>query len=142
METTRVLSFAMHTPSSGQDEPAGEVCIANISPREREKRMRFAVAQFTVTIFILAALTVFNVDPAWRLLLLFMFWPAAIGYFEARDKTCVAHALNKTRKLGDVTEKIEDKAELKQVHRQSRKVILKAFYAAVALTLIVYLLPL
>jgi hypothetical protein len=142
MDTTRALFFAINMPSSGQDEPTGEVCIPNISPREREKRMRFAVAQFTVTIFILAVLTVYNVDPAWRLFLLFMFWPAAIGYFEARDKTCVAHALNKTRKLGERSEKIEDEAELKQVHRQSRKVILKAFYVALALTLIVYLLPL
>jgi hypothetical protein len=141
METTRVLSFAIHNPSSNHDEPAGEVCIPNISPRERQKRMRFAVVQLTITLFVLAALIFFNVDPLWRLPLLFMFWPAAIGYFEARDKTCVAHALTRTRKLGDVTEKIEDQAELKQVHRQSRKVMLKAFYAALALTLIVYLIP-
>jgi len=141
METTRSLSFAINMPSSGQDEGAGEVCIANISPRERAKRMRFAIAQFTVTLIILAALIVFNVDPVWRSLLLFMFWPAAIGYFEARDKTCVAHALNKTRKLGDVTEKIEDRAELKQIARQSRRVILKAFYVTILLTLIAYSLP-
>jgi hypothetical protein len=141
METTRSLTFANHGPSSGGEDQMGEVCIANISPRERQKRMRFAVVQLTITLLILGALLVFNVAPAWRLLLLFMFWPAAIGYFEARDKTCVAHALNKTRKLGDTTEKVEDGTELKQIARQSRKVILKAFYAALALTLIVYLIP-
>jgi hypothetical protein len=92
MDATRGLFFAINMPSSGEDEPAAEVCIPNISPREREKRMRFAVAQFTVAIFILAALMVFNVDASWRLVLLFMFWPAAIGYFEERDKTCVAQA--------------------------------------------------
>jgi hypothetical protein len=47
-----------------------------------------------------------------------------------------------SRKLGETAEKISDAAELKQVHLQSRKVILKAFYAALVLTLITYLLPL
>jgi hypothetical protein len=36
---------------------------------------------------------------------------------------------------------IEDQAELIQVHRQARRVILKAFIAALFLTLLVYLLP-
>jgi hypothetical protein len=142
METIGSLAFTTNTPSSGQAGPANEVCIPNISPRERAKRMRFAIVQLTLTLCVLGALIIFNADPLWRLALLFMFWPAAVGYFEARDKTCVAHALTRTRKLGDVTEKIEDEAELKQVHRQSRKVILKAFNAALVLTLIVYLLPL
>jgi hypothetical protein len=142
METTRSLSFALHASSSGPHEPAGEVCIANISPRERQKRMRFAVVQFIVTLLILGALIIFDVHPLWRLALLFSFWAAGVSYFEARDKTCVAHALNRTRKMSDVTEKVEDDAEMKQINRQSRKIILKAFYVSLALTLVVYFLPL
>jgi len=73
--------------SSQQPEEAGEVCIANISPRERQLRMRFGVRQFVITLVILGALVALDVNPLWRLSLLFMFWAAAVGYFQARDKT-------------------------------------------------------
>ncbi|HLO15010.1 MAG TPA: hypothetical protein VK206_09275 [Anaerolineales bacterium] len=46
-----------------------------------------------------------------------------------------------SRKLGDREEQIEDQAELIQVRRQARRVIVKAFLVALALTLIVYFLP-
>ena len=45
------------------------------------------------------------------------------------------------RKLGDVEEKIEDAAELKQVRRQAQRVFFRAFLAALALTLIAFILP-
>lgn len=141
METIRSLYFAIQSSPSGQEELTGEVCIPNISLPERQKRMRFAAVQLTVTLLVLAALIYFQVDHAWRLLLLFMFWAAGIGYFEAREKTCVAHALTKTQKLGDAIERVKDPAALKQIGRQSRKVFLKAFAAALALTLVVYFLP-
>ena len=73
--------------ASQDDEEVGEVCIANISPLERQKRLKFGIQQFVITLVILGVMIVFGVDPLWRLLLLFLFWPAAIGYFQARDKT-------------------------------------------------------
>ncbi len=45
------------------------------------------------------------------------------------------------RNFGD-EEQIEDQAELIQVRRQARRVIIKAFFVALALTLFVYFLPL
>lgn len=73
--------------SSQQNEGGEEVCIANISPLERQKRLRFGLTQFAITLVILAALLAFGVDRLWRLPLLFLFWAAAVGYFQARDKT-------------------------------------------------------
>ena len=69
------------------DEEGGEFCISNISPLERQKRLRFGVSQFIVTLVILAILIAFGADRLWRFPLLFMFWAAAVGYFQARDKT-------------------------------------------------------
>ncbi len=66
---------------------AGEVCIANISPAERQKRLRFGMVQLVLALGVLALLIVLHVNPLWRLPLLFLFWAAAIGYFQARDKT-------------------------------------------------------
>ncbi|HJS18754.1 MAG TPA: hypothetical protein VJ785_08395 [Anaerolineales bacterium] len=64
-----------------------EVCIANISPLERQKRLRFGIGQFIFTLLILGVMIFLDLDPLWRLPLLLMFWAAASGYFQARDKT-------------------------------------------------------
>ena len=72
--------------SNGKEDD-GEVCIANISPLERQKRLRFGIRQFIFSLVILGILIVLHLNPLWRLLLLFMFWAAAVGYFQARDKT-------------------------------------------------------
>ena len=73
--------------SSQQNEDGEEVCIANISPLERQKRLRFGIAQFAITLVILGVMLAFCVDRLWRLPLLFLFWASAVGYFQARDKT-------------------------------------------------------
>ena len=65
----------------------GEVCIANISPKERQKRMRFGIVQLAITLVILVVLVVLDVNPLWRLPLFFLFSAAAAGYFQAKDKT-------------------------------------------------------
>jgi len=74
-------------PGFSKVEELREVCIANISPRERQLRMRFGVGQFVITLVILGVMVALDVNPLWRLPLLFMFWAAAVGYFQARDKT-------------------------------------------------------
>ncbi len=66
--------------SPQKDEEEGEVCIANISPAERKKRMQFGIKQFGV-------LMLFRVNHLWRLPMLLMFWASATGYFQAKDKT-------------------------------------------------------
>jgi hypothetical protein len=53
----------------------------------------------------------------------------------------VSLAARGARKFGEQEEKIEDQAELQQVRRQARRVILKGLLAAIPLTLLAYLLP-
>lgn len=45
------------------------------------------------------------------------------------------------RNISDREEKIDDPAELQQVRRQARRVILKGILVAVPLTLLAYILP-
>ena len=73
--------------SPNRKEETGEVCIANISPLERQKRLRFGIQQLIVTLVILGGMILLHLNPLWRLSLLFLFWAAATGYFQARDKT-------------------------------------------------------
>ena len=72
---------------SPDEEEAGEVCIANISPVERQKRLRFGLGQFLFTVVLLGGIIVLDLDPLWRLPLLLLFWASASGYFQAREKT-------------------------------------------------------
>ena len=69
------------------EEGIGEDCIANIGPRERRKRLIGGVVQFVLTAGILAALIATGADRLWRLPLLLLFWGAASGFFQWRDKT-------------------------------------------------------
>ena len=84
--TIAVLSYLFHLNPPSK-EKAEEICIANISPLERQKRLWFGIQQFIFTLMVLVVLIAFHVNPLWRLPLLFLFWAAAVGYFQASDKT-------------------------------------------------------
>src|SRR5271157_3622511 len=122
-------------------EAQAEVCIANISPRERLKRLIGGAIPFVIALVILTWLIFINANRLWRLPLSLLFMMAGSGFFQWRDKTCVGLASRSSRNLNNKIEKIEDEAELAQVRRQARRVNIKAFLAAIALTLIALALP-
>ena len=63
------------------------VCIANISSRERRKRLNIGLVQLAVALMIFAILVGVDADRAWRLILFLPFWGAAAGVFQWLDKT-------------------------------------------------------
>ena len=65
----------------------GEVCMMNIGPRERRKRMRFGVVSLGVSLLALVAMIALGAPQNARLVLFLPFLLAATGYFQARDKT-------------------------------------------------------
>jgi hypothetical protein len=77
----------LSTNSLTEDQKSGEVCIANISPRERQMRLQFAVWQFIITIVILVVLIALHLNPLWRLLLFFLFSASTSSFFQAHDET-------------------------------------------------------
>ncbi len=124
-----------------EDVQPGAVCIPNISTAERRKRLRFGVITFVVSLAILAVLVATGASRWWRLPLGLLFFAAASGVFQWRDKTCVGLTSLQSRKLGDKVEKIEDPAELAQVQRQARKVQIEALITAIPLLVIALVLP-
>jgi hypothetical protein len=72
---------------SDDDQAPAEVCIANISPYERRKRVNFAILQFSVTLVVLGVLIVLGLDPLWRLPLFFLFSASTTSLFQSLDKT-------------------------------------------------------
>jgi uncharacterized membrane protein YkgB len=64
-----------------------EACIANISPRERLKRLIGGVIPFIFALVILTWLISVSANRLWRLPLFLLFMAAGSGFFQWRDKT-------------------------------------------------------
>lgn len=73
--------------SDEHEEDSGEACIANISPRERLKRLMGGVIPFVLALGILSWQISTDVQRLWRLPLFILFVSAASGFFQWRDKT-------------------------------------------------------
>lgn len=82
--------FSDPTPGIVLDPQGNEptdVCIPNISPRERKKRKNFGIMLIVLGITILAAMLLFGADKLWRLPLFLLFTSGATSIFQALDKT-------------------------------------------------------
>ena len=89
MQTELKIHFSNHKfeSSSSEDDGNYEVCIANISPAERLKRLRFGIIQLVIGLVIFAVLLITGADKAWRLILMLPFGAGIASYFQWRDKT-------------------------------------------------------
>jgi MFS family permease len=61
--------------------------IANIGAGGRRKRLLFGIVSFAVGAVIAALLVAIDAPRIWRLPLIVVFYVAALGFFQARDKT-------------------------------------------------------
>lgn len=65
----------------------GVACIANIGFGERRKRLRSGLGALGVGVVATVALVIAGIPALWRLGLFIPFLIAAVGYFQALDKT-------------------------------------------------------
>ena len=63
------------------------LCIANIGPLERRKRLVFGVTTLAVSIVISFLFVFYRVPPVFRLPLFVPLFAGALGFFQARDRT-------------------------------------------------------
>lgn len=83
------LIVPMRKLTSDQDDGQSqqEVCVTNISPEERRKRLRIGLVYLAITLTVLVAMIVMGINPLWRLMLYGGFSAAASTVFQWRDKT-------------------------------------------------------
>jgi hypothetical protein len=65
----------------------GTVCIANIGPRQRQKRLVIGIVSLAVSAGIAATLVWRGVAVGWRVALFLPLMSAAVGFFQWREKT-------------------------------------------------------
>lgn len=74
-------------PTEPGQQVAGQVCIANIGPRERRRRLISGTVMLALGICIAAVLVVSHLPALWRLPLFLLFYGGASGVFQWREKT-------------------------------------------------------
>jgi len=119
---------------------SANACLPNINLAERRRRLAFGMGMLALGLVALALLLLGDAGRWWRLPLIVVFYPAAVGYFQWADHTCVALAARDQRKMGERAEPIEDAGELTRVKRQARAVQWKSLAVAgvlLALALVV-----
>jgi hypothetical protein len=61
--------------------------VANIGPRERNKRRLLGIVSLTVAVAFAFVLVSYGAARWWRLVIFFPLWMAGLGLFQAREKT-------------------------------------------------------
>jgi hypothetical protein len=84
----RVNAFnpAGAAPAPRSDEQS-QTCVANIDTAGRRQRLMAGIIQLVIGAGLLAVLLALHANPLWRLPLLLVFWGAAVGFFQWRDRT-------------------------------------------------------
>ena len=70
-----------------QGAEQSQVCLPNIDTAGRRQRLAAGVIELVVGLGILAVLVATHANPLWRLPLLLVFWGAAVGFYQWRDRT-------------------------------------------------------
>lgn len=126
--------------ATNQQPVVGEVCIPNIGPKERQKRLMAGAFGFIAGVILFVLIQSFT-WPLWtNLLTLPLFFFGAIGFFQWKDKTCIKLVREGVVNMDDGDKPVTD-AEIKTaLARQAKAVQTKALVAGVCATLFCFFL--
>ncbi|HST22131.1 MAG TPA: hypothetical protein VLR90_13490 [Blastocatellia bacterium] len=113
----------------------------NIGPREQFKRRLLGKVALIASVALTFVLIAYGAPRLVRLVIFFPLWMAALGYFQAREKTCIALAARGTCDMDAGEQKIEDPARKAKLREKARKIHLRALIMAIVLTLLILAFP-
>lgn len=85
--TETALTSTVRWPTWSPMQTSTAERIANIGAGERRKRLVMGIGAFAVGVVIAVLLIYVDAPLVWRLPLVFLFYVAALGFFQSRDKT-------------------------------------------------------
>ena len=113
----------------------------NIGPREQFKRRILGRVALIVSVALTLVLIGYDAPRLSRLIIFFPLWMAALGFFQARDKTCIALAARGACNIDAGEQKIEDQKLVARLRVKARRIHQRALVLAVALTLLILVFP-
>ncbi len=113
---------------------------ANIGPRGCRRRGAMGWVWLALGIAIVVALTMRDAPTSWYAVAAIPFLLASLGYFQAREQTCVFFAAVGQRDMDGGAERITDAGELSRVRRRASGIWIRAIMVAIALTAVALLI--
>jgi hypothetical protein len=117
-----------------------DVCVPNIGPRERRRRLIGGLVMGSIAVIAATVLVIMGTSRIWRALLVLPIGGAALGLFQVHAKTCVALAARGLKNMDHGDEAITDEQQLARIRAQSQRVYLNSLVAALVVTGIVMML--
>ena len=115
-----------------------DVCVPNIGPRERQKRLAMGLASLTAGLLLAAAMLWLDVSRIWRLAIFLPALMAGLGVRQATAQTCVRLSAMGIKNLDDGNQSVTNAAEAAAIARQAAVVNRDSvLFAAVATVLFV-----
>jgi hypothetical protein len=96
-----------------------DVCIPNIGPRERKKRLALGLAALTLGLLLASAMLWLDVSRVWRLAIFLPALMAALGVRQATAQTCVRLSAMGVRNLDSGNQRVTDSVESDAIRRQA-----------------------
>jgi hypothetical protein len=96
-----------------------DVCIPNIGPRERQKRLALGLASLTLALLLASAMLWLDVSRIWRLALFLPALTAALGIRQAAAQTCVRLSAIGMKNLDSGNQRVTDSVETDAIRRQA-----------------------
>ena len=118
-----------------------ESATINIGPRERRKRRVMGIVALVAGALLAFALVALQAPRPLRLLVFFPIWIAALGLFQARERTCIALAARGTRNMDQKEEPVEDDRLVKELRAIAGRINRRAIMTAAIVTLVALAFP-
>ncbi|MGA9996508.1 MAG: hypothetical protein WBP93_13915 [Pyrinomonadaceae bacterium] len=114
---------------------------ANIGPREQRKRRVMGIVALAAGAALVFVLVAWN-EPRWlRLFVFFPIWIAALGFFQAKEKTCIALAARGVCNMDQGEENIEDEQVAAELRARARRINRRSLMAAIVVTMVALAFP-
>ena len=114
---------------------------ANIGPRERRKRRVMGWVALCAGVSLAFVLVAWSEPRPLRLFVFFPIWIAALGFFQAREKTCIALAARGVCNMDQGEEKIVDESAAAELCARARHINRRSLIAALVVTMVVLAFP-
>ena len=115
--------------------------VINIGPRESRKRRVMGIVALVATAGLAFTLVALHAPRALRLTVFFPAWMAALGFFQAREKTCIALAARGMCNLDDGEQTLDDENAATELRAQARRINRRAIITAAVVTLVAVAFP-